>query len=74
MININVNPYTISIPQLGYRLAQYKTQFRGVTNEFPISLVHIQSAENSICSAFDLLLEQDASKLIPGNFCLHIHN
>jgi hypothetical protein len=71
MFHFDVEQYTIAVPKLGYRLAEFKKMFPHTRDQFPISLVHIQSAENNICSTFNLQLEDDMTKLIPDNLCLH---
>jgi hypothetical protein len=72
MINIDVERYEIRKQDLNYRLSQYLKNLGHHTIDFPISLVHMNSAEANLCSAFNLILGQDASKLVPGNFCENI--
>ena len=73
MINIDVEPYEIKKQDLNYRLSQYLKKIGHHTTNFPISLVHIDSAEANVYRAFNLILDEDVSKLVPGNFCENIH-
>ena len=73
MINVDVEPYPIRNENLNYRLSQYLKKLGHHTTNFPISLVHIHSAESNVYKAFNLILDEDASKLVPGNFCENIH-
>ena len=73
MINIDVEPYELRKQDLNYRLSQYLKKLGHHTIEFPISLVHMHSTEANVFEAFNLILGQDVSKLVTGNFCENIH-
>jgi hypothetical protein len=67
MFKIDVDKIKLLITN-GHRVSKFKTKNPHVS-EFPISLVHIESAEINICNAFNTLLEGDLSKLIPNSIC-----